>query len=61
MQVEREAQEALDAQQWQQQQQQQQGGAAQQQSYSGSESDQAFYGPAGGWSQDEGYGSTGRY
>ena len=60
MQVEREAQEALNAQQWQEQQQQEQqqgGGAPAQQSYSGSES----YGPAGGWSQEEGYGSSGRY
>ncbi|PRW58401.1 phosphate ABC transporter permease [Chlorella sorokiniana] len=63
LQVEREAQEALNAQQWQQQEQQREGAAAaaQQQSYSGSESDQGFYRPAGGWSQDEDYGSSGRY
>ena len=59
MQVEREAQEALNVQQWQEQQQEQQhgGAAAAQQSYSGSES----YGPAAGWSQEEDYGSPGGY
>ena len=57
--MEREAQEAQTAQEWQQQQQ----SAAAQQPYSGSssESEQAYYGQPGGWSQGEDYGSSGRY